>query len=130
MFQEFKGHNRHTRMDQLHDLCLQRHHTYLLDKLDPDGVLSYLYQEGFLTSDELSMINAERTRKSRAYQLLERLHHSAPNAFDAFIDSLSRTNQHFIADKLLKDLDELRGLHRFVSDLLRQILVNILFLHH
>ena len=117
-------------MDQLHKLCLQRHHTYLLENLDPDLVLSYLYQERILTSDNMSIVKAEKTRENKAYKLLEKLPCGGPDAFNAFIESLKKANQHFIADTLLEELEKSRGLHRSVSDLLWQTLVNILFLHH
>ena len=71
-------------MNKLHEKSLQSNRMYLGDWLDPDEVVTYLFQEDILDDNDMGEIKAEKTRRNKVYALLDRLRLCGPNAFDTF----------------------------------------------
>ena len=86
----------------------------IVKDLDVNNILSYLYQERILSENDVELIKAEKTRKSRTELLLDTVPRKGPKAFAGFVDSLNRQNSTKHLAEMLLDLTG-EGASNFVS---------------
>ena len=96
------------KMDSAEKECLIKTLVYTLDNLRPPEILSYLVQDGIISTDDEEEISCRQPRRRQAQALLRTLLTCGPDAFEAFLKALNKTNQCHIHDKLQKQLAEIR----------------------
>ena len=93
-------------MDKTHKRILLQRRLDLINDLEIDFILSYLFQEEILTDDDVELIKYERTRKSRAECLLDTIPRKGPKAFQTFVNGLKmNAGSKHLAEMLLQDAE-------------------------
>ena len=88
-------------MTEAHRRILQRNHCLLVSDLDIDLALPRLYQEGVLSSEQLSRIEAEKIREDRCREFLRLLPRRGDRAFTILVMCIrEHCRQDYIANKL------------------------------
>lgn len=94
-------------MELIHRECLRKNWIFLIENVQMDELLDYMYSKSVFTSDMCERVNAETTRKDKVTLFLFTLQRRGPRAFSSFLDGLEDTSQSFISDKLTQTVNEL-----------------------
>lgn len=82
---------------------LQMNRKAILEDLEPDQVLDYLYQEDVLDSDKYDQVLDKGTRKKQAELLLSMVERNS-TAIEKMIDVLEKSSQRHLAAILREEL--------------------------
>ena len=89
-------------MQVYHEEILQTCFEKLVEDLEPNPVMRYLYQKGIITEEDMDAIRSNDTRYKINDALILQLNRKGPNAFKRFVEGLQK-NQPFLADILLDE---------------------------
>lgn len=89
-------------MQVYHEEILQTCFEKLVEDLEPNPVMRYLYQKGIITEENMDAIRSNDTRYKMNDALILQLKRKGPNAFKRFVEGLQK-NQPFLADILLAE---------------------------
>lgn len=89
-------------MQVYHEEILQTCFEKLVEDLEPNPVMRYLYQKGIITEEDMDAIRSNDTRYKMNDALILQLNRKGPNAFKRFVEGLQK-NQPFLADILLDE---------------------------
>lgn len=89
-------------MQVYHEEILQTCFEKLVEDLEPNPVMRYLYQKGIITEEDMDAIRSNDTRYKMNDALILQLKRKGPNAFKRFVEGLQK-NQPFLADILLAE---------------------------
>lgn len=84
----------------------------IVQSLDPDGVIDYLFSKGWLVENDIMIIKLEKTVQSRCRKLLEFLRCRPSAAFDDFMECLEQEGS-FLVHEIRKHIDS--PVHRYVK---------------
>ena len=87
-----------------HQRTLRELTPYLIDNVRYRDVHDYIYAEGFLSLDEIEVIEEDRGERMRTRLLLRVLIQKPEGAFKSFINALTETSTHHVVDTLEKKL--------------------------
>ena len=96
-------------MESKHREILKSNRVYLLDNLQPNAMVDHLMESKLLSEDDLEELRSERKTKEKIRFLLDKIPRKGPDAFDKFIDVLKKTDQEYIANKLLEGISANAG---------------------
>ena len=78
----------------VHQEVLLRKREFLLEEIEPGDILNRLLQDLVIKPDVYEMIEVEKTRKAKVTALLNMLPRCGPNAFQSFMNGLTKSQQH------------------------------------
>lgn len=81
-------------MQVYHEEILQTCFEKLVEDLEPNPVMRYLYQKGIITEEDMDAIRSNDTRYKMNDALILQLNRKGPNAFKRFVEGLQK-NQPF-----------------------------------
>ena len=93
-------------MEKKHQEALRKNWVFLMDNLILDDVLDAMITKEIFTTSMGEEVSVKQTKKDKATHFLFTLIRRGPKAFDLFIESLRENSQDFIADQLIKTLNE------------------------
>ena len=82
---------------------IRRNFEILSKDLDPKPLMSFLFQEGIITEDDMDNVNSIKPRKEKSEALLLMLLRKGPNAFLALVEGLITKKKQWLATLLLKE---------------------------
>lgn len=94
-------------MDDVHKKLITQNYGFLKTHLDVKYLLDNFIEKEIITIDQKDEIlhqNPE-TRLNQAEKFLDILLRSGPNAYTVFLDTLQKTNNTFIADRIRNIVD-------------------------
>lgn len=91
-------------MEENHKETIRRNYTFLIGNMMPESVMDFLLQENVITPYMKEDIEVCRTRRDKIVKMIDILIRRGPSAFNVFIDALRNTDQEFVAQKLLSNL--------------------------
>ena len=89
-------------MRECHKHILQRHSVELVNDLEPEPQLLYLYHKEVIDEDDMDEIRSWKVRKNKSEALIFKLMKKGPQAFSTLVDGL-QNKQPFLACSLLKE---------------------------
>lgn len=89
-------------MEDCHKEVIQTCFATLIEDLEPDAVMRYLYEKYIISDDDMDAIRSENTRRQKNTTLLLALKRKGPDAFKRLVEGLQR-NQSFLAKILLQE---------------------------
>ena len=89
-------------MKEYHKLILQRLNEELVEDLDPEKLLRYLFHKEVIDVDDMDEIRSWRVRKDVSEALIHKLMRKGPEAFPELVEGLQQ-KQPFLACLLLKE---------------------------
>lgn len=89
-------------MQVYHGEILQTCFVKLVEELEPDAVMRYLYEKGIITEDDMEDIRSNGTRCKMNEALILLLKRKGPNAFKRLVEGMQK-NQAYLADILLDE---------------------------
>lgn len=89
-------------MEKVHKETIHSHLQELLNDLDPDRLMQFLFQKNIFNSEDMAIIASEKTREKKSQELLSRLQRSGPRAFSMLIEGLQE-NKPWLAEILLEE---------------------------
>ena len=90
-------------MQEGHKKIIQKHFEALLEDLDPNPLMNFLYQEDIITRDDMDEMDSIKPRKEKSKALLLMLQRRGPNAFLALVEGLITKKKQWLATLLLKE---------------------------
>lgn len=84
---------------------LRKHFERLVEDVEPDPVMRYLYENGIIKEEDMEAIRSKDTRNKMNDALLLQLMRKGPDAFKRLVEALQK-NQRFLADILLDEGNE------------------------
>ena len=81
---------------------LRKHFDRLVEDVEPDPVMRYLYEKGIIKEEDMEAIRSKDTRRKMNDALLLQLTRKGPDAFKRLVEALQK-NQPFLADILLDE---------------------------
>ena len=81
---------------------LRKHFERLVEDVEPDPVMRYLYENGIIKEEDMEAIRSKDTRNKMNDALLLQLMRKGPDAFKRLVEALQK-NQRFLADILLDE---------------------------
>ncbi|XP_045162711.1 caspase-2-like isoform X2 [Mercenaria mercenaria] len=92
-------------MDELHRKILRENRSYLVNEIeDVEGITDVLLEKLIITNSMNQEIHAEKTNIAKTRKLLDTLPRRGKLAFDTFCNTLIKTGQRHIAEKLNPNL--------------------------
>lgn len=88
-------------MQKYYRKIVQTHFVELVDDVEPNPVMRYLYGKGIISEEDMEHIRSKDTRKKMNEALLLQLKRRGPDAFKRFFEGLQK-NQPSLADFLLE----------------------------
>lgn len=82
---------------------IQKNFEVLLEDLDPNPLINFLYQEDIITRDDIDEMDSIKPRKEKSKALLLTLQRRGPNAFLALVEGLIIKKKQLLATLLLKE---------------------------
>ena len=82
---------------------IQKNFEVLLEDLDPNPLMNFLYQEDIITRDDIDEMDSIKPRKEKSKALLFTLQRRGPNAFLALVEGLIIKKKQWLATLLLKE---------------------------
>ena len=82
---------------------IQKNFEALLEDLDPNPLMNFLYQEDIITRDDIDEMDSIKPRKEKSKALLFTLQRRGPNAFLALVEGLIMKKKQWLATLLLKE---------------------------
>ncbi|KAM7439378.1 hypothetical protein ABFA07_011256 [Porites harrisoni] len=82
---------------------IQKNFEALLEDLDPNPLMNFLYQEDIITRDDIDEMDSIKPRKEKSKALLFTLQRRGPNAFLALVEGLIIKKKQWLATLLLKE---------------------------
>ena len=82
---------------------IQKNFEALLEDLDPNPLMNFLYQEDIITRDDMDEMDSIKPRKEKSKALLLMLQRRGPNAFLALVEGLIIKKKQWLATLLLKE---------------------------
>ena len=82
---------------------IQKNFEVLLEDLDPNPLMNFLYQEDIITRDDIDEMDSIKPRKEKSKALLFTLQRRGPNAFLALVEGLIIKKKQWLAILLLKE---------------------------
>lgn len=95
-------------MDDIHKKVLRTKLTFLWENLITTKVVKNLYAKEILDVDDVQRLEAEVVDSSRVKELIFMLAKRGPKAYQAFVDSVTETNQQHIKTTLEEEEKLLR----------------------
>lgn len=89
-------------MQDCHKEVIQTCFETLIEDLEPDAVMRYLFEKYIISDDDMDAIRSENTRRQKNTTLLLALKRKGPDAFKRLVEGLQR-NQSFLAKILLQE---------------------------
>ena len=89
-------------MRECHKHILQRHSVELVNDLEPEPQLLYLYHKEVIDEDDIDEIRSCTVRKNMSEALIFKLMKKGPQAFSKLVDGL-QNKQPFLACSLLQE---------------------------
>lgn len=89
-------------MQKYHKEILQMHFEKLVEDLEPNPVMRYLYGKSIISEEDMDAIRSNDTRYEKNEALLLQLKGKGPDAFKRLVEGLQK-NQPSLADLLLKE---------------------------
>ena len=89
-------------MEDCHKEVIQTCFETLIEDLEPDAVMRYLYEKYIISDDDMDAIRSENTRRQKNTTLPLALKRKGPDAFKRLVEGLQR-NQSFLAKILLQE---------------------------
>lgn len=86
-------------MQNNHRQILRKHFRRLVEDVEPDPVLRYLYEKGIIKEEDMEAIRSRGTRNQMNEALLIQLNRKGSDAFKRLVEAL-RENQRSLADIL------------------------------
>jgi len=93
-------------MDERHRQVLQQCSDYLIKNVRPLPVIDLLYADGTLTDDDVDRLKQEATTNDKNRLLLGMLLRAGPIAFSSLVTAMKETEQSYVADHLLAQLNK------------------------
>lgn len=81
---------------------IRKHFERLVEDVEPDPVMRYLYENGIIKEEDMEAIRSKDTRNKMNDALLLQLMRKGPDAFKRLVEALQK-NQPFLADILLDE---------------------------
>ena len=81
---------------------IRKHFERLVEDVEPDPVMRYLYENGIIKEEDMEAIRSKDTRYKMNDALLLQLMRKGPDAFKRLVEALQK-NQPFLADILLDE---------------------------
>ena len=105
-------------MLKTHRKLLLKKRVELVKDLEPNEIVGYLFQERILTENDVDLIKAEKTRRSRAELFLNTIPRKGPKAFTEFVKILQQNvgTRHLVG--ILHDSHTGSGMHPILSSLI------------
>ena len=82
---------------------IQKNFEALLEDLDPNPLMNFLYQEDIITRDDMDEMDSIKPRKAKSKALLFTLQRRGPNTFLALVEGLIIKKKQWLATLLLKE---------------------------
>lgn len=82
---------------------IQKNFEALLEDLDPNPLMNFLYQEDIITRDDIDEMDSIKPRKEKSKTLLFTLQRRGPSAFLALVEGLIVKKKQWLATLLLKE---------------------------
>jgi len=82
---------------------IQKNFEVLLEDLDPNPLMNFLYQEDIITRDDMDEMDSIKPRKEKSKALLFTLQRRGPSAFLALVEGLIIKKKQWLATLLLKE---------------------------
>lgn len=89
-------------MEKVHKEIIHSRFQELLNDLEPDHLMPFLFQNGILNKEHMAIIASEKTRKKQSQELLSVLERSGPRAFSMLIEGLQEEKS-WLAKMLLEE---------------------------
>ena len=86
-------------MQKCHKEILRKHFERLVEDIDPNPVMRYLYEKGIIKEEDMEAIQSKDTRNEMNVGLLLLLKRKGPDAFKRLVEALQK-NQPPLADIL------------------------------
>jgi len=90
-------------------MCKRKNYVFLMENLEMDELLDHMFQLQLLSRNMKEDVSVCRTHRDKAAKFLDILFRRGPDAFPKFIEALRKTDQLFIADKILSSLQNVQG---------------------
>ena len=89
-------------MRKYHKEILRKHFGKLVEDVEPNPVMRYLYEKGIIKEEDMEAIQSRDTRYKMNEALLLQLKRKGPDAFKRLVEALQK-NQPSLADILLDE---------------------------
>lgn len=89
-------------MEDCHKKVIQTCFATLVEDLEPEPVMTYLYEKYIISDNDMDAIRSGNTRREKNRILLPKLKRKGPDAFRKFVEGLQK-NQPFLAASLLQE---------------------------
>ena len=89
-------------MQVYHKEILQTCFEKLVEDLEPDPVMRYLYEKDIITEEDIDAIRSNDTRYQMNEALILQLKRRGPDAFKGLVEGMQK-NQTYLADILLAE---------------------------
>jgi len=94
-------------MDERQRGVLQKCSDFLIQNITPTPVINNLYSAGILTNDDVIRLTKRSTPNDQnGLLLVDMLPRAGPKAFSSLVTALRETEQSYIADHLLAQMDK------------------------
>ena len=93
-------------MDERRREVLQKCSEYLIHNVRPEPVVDRLHADVILTADDVERLSQQTTTNDKNKLLLGMLPRAGRDAFSSFVTALKETEQPFIAEQLLAQLEK------------------------
>lgn len=87
-------------MEDCHKEVITTCFATLVEDLEPDVVMRYLYEKHIISDHDMDDLRSENTRREKNTTLLLKLKRKGPDAFKRLVEGLQK-NQSFLAENLL-----------------------------
>ena len=77
-------------MQKYHKEILRKHFERLVDDIEPDPVMRYLYEKGIIKEEDMETIQSKDTRNKMNVALLLQLKRKGPDAFKRLVEALQK----------------------------------------
>ncbi|KAL3852242.1 hypothetical protein ACJMK2_015910 [Sinanodonta woodiana] len=91
-------------MEESHKKAIRQNWSFLIQNIEIISLTDCLREDSTLTDDMCEQIEVERTSRDKISKFLNIIQRRGPQAFGRLIAGLERTDQNFIAQKLLQSL--------------------------
>ncbi|KAK3608140.1 hypothetical protein CHS0354_004795, partial [Potamilus streckersoni] len=91
-------------MEEVNKRAIRQNWSFLIQNIDIISLTDCLREDDTLTNDMCEQIEVERTTRDKIAKFLSIIMRRGPHAFDKLVQGLKKTDQTFIAEKLLQSV--------------------------